>query len=157
MFAGIAFTGGRLWARQDGTGDGPSTTTASATEDCDSNGTPEPCDLDCNATGRADDLEIFMGTSRDCDADRVPDECQVAVPGDIDGDGDVDLTDRSLFAGCHRPLSPAVTAGCETADLNGDGRVDCADWAILHCAWREGEPPAYPRCRTPAGVSPIDD
>jgi VCBS repeat protein len=66
---------------------------------------------DCNQTGVEDSLEIARGTSKDCDGDGVPDECE-AVPfeesflmpaslgieafehlafADLDGDGDIDL------------------------------------------------------------------
>ncbi len=47
------------------------------------------------------------------------------IPGDLDGDGDVDLTDLSTLLaefGC--------TSGC-TADIDGDGDVDLTDLSIL--------------------------
>lgn len=127
-----------------------------ADDDCDTNGEPEPCDIDCNANANPDDLDIYMATSRDCDADRMPDECQSVSPGDLDGDGIVGTIDRTMFAGCHRPLA-GVAPGCESADQNGDGRVNCADWAVIHCAWTTGEAPEYARCRAPADITSLDD
>ena len=55
------------------------------------------------------------------------------MPGDIDGDGDVDLDDFALFIGCMAgPENP--NPGCdpqhfERSDLDGDGDVDLADCA----------------------------
>jgi hypothetical protein len=126
-------------------------------DDCDTNGEAEPCDIDCNASLVPDDLEIYMGSSRDCDADRMPDECQEIAPGDINGDGVVDAADRTSFAACHRPLAAGIPAGCESADQDGDGRVDCADWRVIRCAWTTGEAPAYGRCRTPSDITSLDD
>jgi len=46
---------------------------------------------DCNGNGVADLTDIYLGTSQDCQLDRIPDECQLAVPfgyqyaGEIDG------------------------------------------------------------------------
>ena len=47
------------------------------------------------------------------------------VPGDLDGDGDVDLTDLSILLG-----EFGCTSGC-TADIDGDGDVDLTDLSIL--------------------------
>ena len=35
---------------------------------------------DCNGNGVPDLTDIYKGTSRDCNLDRIPDECQVALP-----------------------------------------------------------------------------
>lgn len=126
-------------------------------EDCDSNGEAEPCDIDCNANTRPDDLDIYMATSRDCDADRMPDECADSTVGDLDGDGIVGTVDRALYATCHQPLDSGIAPGCESADQNGDGRVDCADWRIVRCAWTTGQPPDYPRCRRASAVTPQEE
>ncbi|RMF74965.1 MAG: hypothetical protein D6744_13990, partial [Planctomycetota bacterium] len=81
--------------------------------------TPPP---DCNGNGVADDQDIAGGTSADCDADGVPDECQP----DSDGDGAIDACD-----GC--PNDAAKTdpgfCGCGQTDddRDGDGTLDCFD------------------------------
>ncbi len=58
-------------------------------------------------------------------------------PGDLDGDGDADLSDHAVFANCF--AGPQVTtppAGCPSADfaaadLDDDGDVDAADFAVF--------------------------
>ncbi len=77
---------------------------------------------DCNGNGIDDGTDIQNGTSQDCDANGVPDECQ----SDSDGDGVIDPCD-----GCpNDPLkiAPGV-CGCGVADvdLDADGVIDCHD------------------------------
>ncbi len=57
------------------------------------------------------------------------------VPGDLDGDGDVDLIDFSTFSTCF--TGPGVTAGpeCVLADLDSDGDVDLTDFATFSSAF----------------------
>jgi probable HAF family extracellular repeat protein len=82
---------------------------------------PEP-PVDCNGNGVADDEDLLAGTSHDCNADGVPDECQP----DADGDGMIDACDGcpqdpdKVFAG-------ACGCGVADADTDGDGVFDCDD------------------------------
>jgi hypothetical protein len=51
---------------------------------------------DCNANGQHDSLDVAAGTSEDCDANLVPDECQenfLCYGPDSDGDGAPDIFD----------------------------------------------------------------
>jgi len=56
------------------------------------------------------------------------------LPGDFDGDGDVDLSDFTVFqlcfGGSNNPPAPTCPAGAD-ADLDGDGDVDLADFLIF--------------------------
>lgn len=59
-------------------------------------------------------------------------DSDVVVPGDLDGDGDVDAADLAILLGSWGPC-PQQT-GCP-ADLNGDGVVNAADLAIALGNW----------------------
>ena len=68
-------------------------------------------------------------------------ECVDPVPGDIDGDHDVDLSDWGLFVGCLAgPDVSTPPAGCSLAqfslsDLDTDGNVDLADSCLLQASF----------------------
>lgn len=82
---------------------------------------------DCDNNDVFDLIDIQEGTWPDADNNGVPDICE--VPGDIDGNGVVDLDDYARFPRCFDgPDSPAVSI-CIRADADGDGDVDLADFA----------------------------
>ncbi|UCG16924.1 MAG: M4 family metallopeptidase [Phycisphaerales bacterium] len=83
---------------------------------------------DCNVNGVPDECDIAGGTSQDANGDGVPDECALA---DIDGDGDTDLVDFEILAGCLSGPGGGVETGCELTDLNGDADVDLRDFALF--------------------------
>jgi hypothetical protein len=58
-----------------------------------------------------------------------------AAPGDLDFDGDVDLDDFSIFAGCMGGPGVAHPGDYEYADLDGEGDVDLADFASFQEAF----------------------
>ncbi|MCP4589933.1 MAG: hypothetical protein GY842_04255 [bacterium] len=94
---------------------------------------------DCNTNGVYDVCDITDGTSRDCNADDIPDECSPPTQGDFDGDDDFDLADyRALLSrDCFSdvcttpPCAPAMYADpcCVLADWDADGDVDLIDFA----------------------------
>lgn len=54
------------------------------------------------------------------------------MPGDLEGDGDVDPADYSLFHDCITgPAVPQTDPECRYADLNCDGHVDLRDFALF--------------------------
>jgi hypothetical protein len=87
---------------------------------------------DCNQNTVHDEQDIKVGTSLDCNGNKVPDECICTEGGptpcepDADGDGVIDPCD-----GC--PSDPAKATpgvcGCGTpdTDTDGDGTADCHD------------------------------
>ncbi len=115
--------------------------------DCNSNGVRDECDMDCgepggdcdvpgcgmvgdcNANGAPDDCDILRGISLDLNHDGRPDECP--IPGDFDGDHDVDLFDYAGMVECFSgPGADELPEPCEPLDFDGDGDVDLIDfWA----------------------------
>lgn len=51
--------------------------------------------------------------------------------GDLDDDGDVDIDDFDLFAGCWSGPGGAYPAGCAAADCDADGDVDLVDFGVF--------------------------
>ncbi len=46
---------------------------------------------------------------------------------DLDGDGDVDLSDFGILQGCFTRSGESITTQCQPADLNRDGQINNAD------------------------------
>ncbi|MHC5002535.1 MAG: hypothetical protein ACYTJ0_05370 [Planctomycetota bacterium] len=99
--------------------------------DLNGNDVPDNCEEDCNGNGVPDDVDIAQGTSQDGNGDGVPDECAPDIPGDVDGDGDVDVDDLVQvilnWGAC--PGSPCV------GDVNEDGTVDVDDLVAVILNW----------------------
>ena len=97
---------------------------AGTSPDCDADGIPDECELagnDCNVNGFPDDCDIGAGTSQDCNANGVPDECDIAggTAADCNSNG---IPDQCEIAGgtaadCD---SNGVLDECDIADCAGD-------------------------------------
>jgi Tol biopolymer transport system component len=71
----------------------------------------------------------------------------VPIPGDFDGDGDVDQQDFGHFQVCLTGSGAGpVDSGCEDAVLDGDTDVDEADLAIFTNCLSGADVPADPAC-----------
>jgi len=92
-------------------------------------------DLDCNANGQDDMIDLLAGISFDEDGDGILDECQTCV-GDLNVDGVVGGADLGLLLGAW-----GTDGGATGIDLNGDGVVDGADLGLVLGAWGECEVP----------------
>jgi hypothetical protein len=70
-----------------------------------------------------------------------------AAPGDLDADGDVDLTDFAAFQGCFNGPNRPPAEGCSApgADFDGDQDVDLTDFAIFQSCFNGPNRP--PACR----------
>lgn len=50
------------------------------------------------------------------------------IPGDCDGDGDIDLADYACFSNCVTGPDGSIGTDCGTFDLDNDADVDLLDW-----------------------------
>jgi len=129
-----------------------------AWEDCNNNGVPDFCDVDCGTPGGACDVP-GCGQSGDCNHDRVPDECHPDIDedgltdvcemifGDFDLDGDVDQEDYGYFQRCLGRCCFHVDPSCRAADLNFSGEVDRDDFNIFQRCLSGPDNPLDPTCR----------
>ncbi len=70
-----------------------------------------------------------------------------AVPGDFDGDGDVDQEDFGFIQACLTGTAAGPPApGCEDANLDGDNDVDQADMGIFQGCVSGANVPGDPDC-----------
>jgi hypothetical protein len=91
--------------------------------------------IDCNMNGIPDYIDVGEGFSEDDNMNGVPDECEPPpLPGDLDGDGDVDVSDLlELLSGwgpCPTPCPPTCPG-----DVNDDCTVDVSDLLALLANW----------------------
>ena len=118
-------------------------------EDVDGNGTPDECEIDCNANGVFDRLDIIpFGTSMDCNFNLTPDECDIAQGTSSDKNGDLipdecqppcetdadcDDGDECTSDVCgDASLCEHVADQCPCeGDANGDGMVDPLDTGFV--------------------------
>jgi len=82
---------------------------------------------DCNNNGIDDACELLDGSATDADGNGVLDECE--CPGDVDADGDTDLTDLSVVLGAFGACTGQPNFVPE-ADLDGNGCVELADLSV---------------------------
>jgi hypothetical protein len=82
---------------------------------------------DCNNNGVADACDIVGPTSTDVDGNGIPDECD--CPWDLDGSGDVGITDFLALLANWGP-NPG-----HRADFDGDGMVGIVDFLALLANW----------------------
>lgn len=137
---------------------------AVVTMDADKTVTVEFGMVDCNGNHILDATDIASGTSKDCNANGIPDECESdadadGVPDacdncpdhanakqeDADGDGVGDACD-----GC--PHDPGTTGVCAfPADADGSGTVTIREVTRYSAAWLNGA--AWPAAPTPVQTS----
>lgn len=87
-----------------------------SSDDCNSNGIPDECDIDCGAPG-CDPPPDCSGSS-DCNGNGIPDECELPPVGggpDCNNDGVPDECQLSgMFAASSGPLSPIDSANLQS-------------------------------------------
>jgi hypothetical protein len=103
----------------------------------------EPVLVDCNGNGVQDARDIGVASSRDCNLDGIPDECQTDDPDrDCNGNGTPDWCDISSGVSVDANDN-GIPDECECeGDLNGDGLTNVDDIIIVILNWGEiGENP----------------
>jgi len=83
--------------------------------------------VDCNGNTVTDPVDIEEGTSLDENGNGIPDECEPDCPGDLNGDGVINLEDLAMLLANYG----ATGAAPEDGDLDGDGDVDLSDLSAL--------------------------
>ncbi len=96
---------------------------------------------DCNASGVLDWQELQAGTSADCDANGLPDECEPFVDCNLNGVRDACDIAAGTSSDCNANGEPdecepfadcngnGVLDACEGGDCNGNGLPDACDLA----------------------------
>jgi hypothetical protein len=70
-----------------------------------------------------------------------------AIPGDFDGDGDVDMTDFGHFQICLSGMSvPQDDPECQDAKFDGDSDVDSDDFGVFQACMSGANVPGDPNC-----------
>ncbi len=83
---------------------------------------------DCDQNGSVDLVDLIRGSAADNDDDGTPDLC---CPGDVDGDGQVFLTDLAIFLAMYGTFTPDPLA----SDMDGNGYVGLEDLQIVLTAF----------------------
>jgi len=90
-----------------------------------------------SSTGGAGPFVVYV--------DQVEQGCPPAARGDLDNDGDADLTDFASFQACFNgPNRAPGQTGCADADLDGDTDVDLADFGTFQGCFNGPNRP--PKC-----------
>ncbi|MCH7924827.1 MAG: SUMF1/EgtB/PvdO family nonheme iron enzyme, partial [Planctomycetes bacterium] len=114
---------------------------------------------DCNNNSIPDECDIASGASEDCNGNGLADECDTFGNGDFNGDHAVGLDDYLYFADCMvgpnqgpQPSSPGCVDACLAAfDLDGDGDVDMIEFALFQQGMTGPAGPAVVIDTTPVG------
>ncbi|UCE59355.1 MAG: hypothetical protein JSU63_18175, partial [Phycisphaerales bacterium] len=71
----------------------------------------------------------------------------IYLPGDFDGDREINLPDHAAFAACFTGDGGGMLPDCDAGDFDDDGDVDCTDWYAFVLAWTDpGDPPPLAQC-----------
>lgn len=94
----------------------------------------------------------FAATLKVTDGEGLTDTASIEIevaqlPGDLDGDGDVDGPDGDCLRACLSGANvPQSDPACDPADMDHDGDVDQSDFALLQLCHSGNGFPADPNC-----------
>jgi hypothetical protein len=103
--------------------------------DCNRNSVADTEDLangtsaDCNENDIPDECEIAAGALDDTDGDGIPDICDTGCDADVDGSGEVDVTDLTAVIVAWGPCDDC------REDIDGDGIVGVIDLTAVILEW----------------------
>ncbi|MCK4658850.1 MAG: hypothetical protein KAV82_04950 [Phycisphaerae bacterium] len=104
--------------------------------DCNTNGIPDWCDVDCGPPDGPCDVP-GCGQSEDCNSNHIPDECEPC--GDNNGDGYTDLDDLTTLVSCLTGPGGSASSECLCMlDTDGDGDLDMKDFAFFQLCFNPG-------------------
>ncbi len=104
---------------------------------------------DCNANGVPDECDVAGGRSADCNTNSVPDECELDFDGDalidacdddIDNDGVPNDPDVCDYTPIGLPREYIEPDGSVKGDLDGDCDVDLEDFAMMQARFTGPNP-----------------
>lgn len=71
----------------------------------------------------------------------------ICVPGDMDGDGDIDQADFGLLQACYTgPAVPVADPSCQAANMDGDADVDMQDFDLFQRCMSGANTPVDANC-----------
>lgn len=106
---------------------------------------PNQDQADADGDGAGDACDACPGTLAGVAVDAAG--CPLPVPGDFDGDGDVDQADFGPMQACLTgDLNPQTLPECQGARLDADSDVDVADVLIFIGCMRGPDVPGDPGC-----------
>jgi DNA-binding beta-propeller fold protein YncE len=133
--------------------------TTGTSQDTDASGVPDECEIDCNANGTLDRLDIIpFGTSLDCNHNLTPDEC------DLSSGASDDCTQNGVPDECEADCNRnGIADSCElqagtSTDCDANGVPDECDAVIdfeAGSGWFAGAPGDTATAGTWVRVNPV--
>ena len=97
--------------------------------DANLDGIPDECQIDCNANGTYDRLDIYpFGSSLDCNCNFIPDECDLATGStDCNGNGILDECEIDFDCNANGTQDICEIASGAATDCNANNVIDACE------------------------------
>ncbi|MEE8171163.1 MAG: FG-GAP repeat protein, partial [Phycisphaerae bacterium] len=93
---------------------------AGSSADCNSNDVPDECEPDCNTNGAADVCDLAAGSSTDCNINGIPDVCESDDCNTNDSPDDCDIAGGTSTDVNSNGVPDACESDCNTNDVPDD-------------------------------------